>query len=81
MLQRELETELNKIYREMESWQEINKKPNYVITQKEIRRREEFLVLREILCKIDEAKKERDKDKEYYHLVMYYMMKLPVDYC
>jgi hypothetical protein len=79
MIQREIEKELNKIYREMKSWRVVNKKLNYVIPEKEVRKREELLSLRQILCKVDDAIKEGDKSKEYFNLALYYLTKSAED--
>lgn len=64
---REIGNELEKIYREMASWPDINAKLNYVITDDEIRRRELFLIGREELYKLKNATKSKNKlDKELH---------------
>jgi len=75
MTQREIEKELNGIYRKMKNLRRENKKLNYVIPKDEIEKREELLSLRQILYNIEDAKKEGDKDKEYFNLALYYLTK------
>jgi hypothetical protein len=75
MTRSEINTELEKIYEEMSRWSELNRAPSFKITKEETERREPFLVLREALYKILQAKKERNKKEEYYHSAFYYMIK------
>lgn len=75
MTKREIENELQKIYKEMRRWRKINKKLNYMIPSHEISRRESILSLQQILYKIEDAKKEGDKNKEYFNLSLYYLTK------
>ena len=76
MTQKEIEKELNKIYKEMKKWHIINKKLNYIIPEDEIARREELLYLQQSLYKIEDAKKEGDKNEEYSNLALYYLTKI-----
>ena len=75
MTQKEIERELKIIYKEMSSWPEINKKLGYKISEQEIYRRESMLSLQQILYQIENAKKEEDKNKEYFNLALYYLTK------
>lgn len=71
----EINSELEKVYKEMSRWSELNKGPSFKFTEQETKRREVFLFLRESLSKILQAKKERNKKDEYYHSAFYYMVK------
>ena len=75
MTNREIEKELNQIYKEMDAWPTANKKLNYKIPQKEVERREGLLYLQQTLYKIEDAKKERNKKGECFYLVLYYLAK------
>lgn len=75
MTQQEVEKKLKKIYKEMNLWPEVNKKLKYKIPEHEVQRRESILSLQQILYKIENAKKEGDKNKEYFNLALYYLMK------
>ena len=74
-----IEEELQKIYDERSRWPEINKGLNYVIPKHEIRRRESVLSLEQILYRIEEAREEGDKNKEYFNLALYYLTKSVVE--
>lgn len=67
--------ELEKIYDEMNEWSEINKNLNYVIPIYEVKRREIIFILQQILYNIEDAEKAGDKDKEYFNLSRYYLLK------
>ncbi len=69
-----IEKELQKIYKERSEWSEINKNLNYVIPHHEITKRELIISLQHILYKIEEAKKEGDKNKENFNLGLYYLI-------
>ena len=75
MSKSEINRELEKVYKEMDRWRELNKDPNFKFTKREKERRQDFFFLREALCKIIEAKKVRNKEDEYYHTAFYYMVK------
>jgi hypothetical protein len=75
MTRSEINRELEKVYKEMNRWSELNRDPSFKITKEEKERREAFLFLREALYKIMQAKKERNKKEEYYHSAFYYMIK------
>jgi len=75
MTQKEIEKKLKRIYKEMRLWPEVNKKLRYKIPEHEVQRRESTLSLQQILYKIEDAKKERDKSKEYFNLALYYLTK------
>jgi len=75
MTQKEIEKKLKRIYKEMRLWPEVNKKLRYKISEQEVQRRESTLSLQQILYKIEDAKKERDKSKEYFNLALYYLTK------
>lgn len=74
----EIKKELNKIYKEMKKWRLINKKVNYKIHKDEIERREELLYLQQALYKIEDAKKENNKNEEYFNLALYYWGKATI---
>jgi hypothetical protein len=65
MKNKEITEHLKKIYKELDSWSEVNKKLNYNIPPDEIRRREAVLITQQVLYQIQEAKKLKDKTKEY----------------
>ncbi|MBM3703299.1 MAG: hypothetical protein FJW63_10040 [Actinobacteria bacterium] len=75
MTQREIEKKLKKIYKEMSLWPDVNKKLRYKIPEHIVQRRESILSLQQILYKIEDAKKEGDKNKEYFNLALYYLTK------
>ncbi len=79
MTQLQVEKELQKIYGEMKGWPEINKGLNYIIPKREVARREAVLSLEQILYKIEEARKKRDKSEEYFNLASYYLTKLAAE--
>ncbi|MBN2373892.1 hypothetical protein JXL19_08915 [bacterium] len=78
MKQKEIEKKLSKIYKEISRWPMINKRLNYSITTEEIERREAILCLKQILYKIEDAKKEKDKNKEFFNLALYYLTKASI---
>ena len=71
----ETRKELKKIYKDIKSWPRINKRLNYKIPKKEVYRREAMFSLQHILYEIEDAKRERDKNKEYFNLAAYYLTK------
>lgn len=75
MKQKEIEKELNKIYKKMNRWRAVNKNLNYAIPQEEVKKREDIFYLQQTLYKIEDAKKEGDENKEYFHLALYYLTK------
>lgn len=75
---KQLEKELERIYAEMRSWPEINRKLNYVIPKDEVSRRESILRLPQILYRIQDARKEGSKNEEYFNLAVYYLTKMAV---
>ena len=75
MTRSEINRELENTYKEMSRWRELNSDPSFKFTKEERERREAFLFIREALCKILQAKKERNKKEEYYHSAFYYMIK------
>ena len=75
MTRSEINRELEMAYKEMNRWSELNRDLSFRITKKETERREAFLFIREALCKILQAKKERNKKEEYYHSAFYYMIR------
>ena len=70
MIELDIEEELQIIYAEMSRWPEINKKLNHV-PEHEVSRRELFFILPQLLYRIEEARKEGDKDKELFNLTIY----------
>lgn len=79
MTKREIQSELSKIYKEMESWREINKKFDHAIPKDEVSRRELFLIGREVLYKLEAAKKSKDKLAERQHASTYYLLKATME--
>lgn len=75
MNKQQIEKELSKVYKEIKSWPLVNKKLNYIIPEDEVARRQELFCLQQILYKIEDAKKGRDKSKEYFNLALYYLTK------
>lgn len=75
MTHKEIGKELQKIYKERKSWPKINRTLRYKISKHEIQRREAIFSLQQILYKIEDAKKERNKGKEYFNLALYYLTK------
>lgn len=75
MTKSEINRELEKVYKEMSRWRELNKEPGFKFTKREKERREAFFFLREALCKIIDAKEVRNKVDEYYHTAFFYMIK------
>jgi len=72
---KEIRKELKKIYKDIKSWPSINKKLNYKISKDEVYRRGAVFSLQHILYEIEDAKKDRDRDKEYFNLAAYYLTK------
>lgn len=79
MTQKDIEKELNKTYKEMKNWPVVNKKLNYAITQEEVEKRQEILYLQQTLYKIEDAKKEGDKNKEYFNLALFYLTRASME--
>lgn len=71
----DIDKELERICDEMNKWSEINKNLNYVIPTYEVKRREIILILQQILYNIEDAKKAGDKDRKYFNLSRYYLLK------
>lgn len=72
---KEIEKELKKIYKDIKSWRRINKRLKYKIPKEEIYRRGAIFSLQHILYDIEDAKRKKDKDKEYFNLASYYLTK------
>jgi len=72
---KEIRKELKKIYKDIKSWPSINKKLNYKISKDEVYRRGAVFSLQHILYEIEDAKREADKNKEYFNLASYYLTK------
>lgn len=75
MTKREIEAELRGIYREMGSWPNINAKLEYRIPTDEIKRRELFLIGREELYKLEDARKSKDKLTIGVHEAIYNLIR------
>lgn len=75
MTQKEIEKKFKRIYKEMRLWPEVNEKLRYKIPEHEVQRRESILSHQQILYKIEDVKKEGDKNKEYLNSALYYLMK------
>lgn len=61
MTKREIDKELNKIYKERRSWSAINRQLNYKIPEKETIRRHLVTFAQYTLYKIEDEKKEKNK--------------------
>ena len=72
---KEIREELKKIDKDIMSWPKINKRLKYKIPEEEVYRRGAIFSLQHILYEIEGAKKERDKNKEYFNLAAYYLTK------
>ena len=75
----ETEKELEKIYKEMKKWPEINKGLNYIIPKDEVERRELFLIGREEVCKLTLAKKSKDRSTTTLHKTTYDLIKATLE--
>lgn len=75
MTKKEIEKELNKIYKEMTRWPNLNKKLNYKIPPRIIEKRRTIFSMRQILYDIENAKENRDKKKANFLSGLYYMTK------
>lgn len=78
MTKREIDKELNKIYKERKSWSAINRQIHYKIPKDEIRRREFILFAQYTLYKTEDAKKEKNKmmasfNSELYEIIREYV--------
>lgn len=73
---KEIRKELKKIYKDIKTWPRINKRLKYKIPEEEVYRRGAIFSLQRILYTIEEAKREKDKNKEYFNLAAYYTTKL-----
>jgi len=79
MRKKEIEEELNKIYKEMSNWPKINKELNYVISKQEVERRELFLIAREELCRLEDAKKSNNRLVENTHEATFKLIKATLE--
>lgn len=75
MTKKEIDKELNKIYKERRSWSAINKQINYKIPKDEIRRREFILIAQYTLYKVEDAKKEKNKMIAFFNSELYGIMR------
>ena len=75
MMRKEIERALEEIYKEMKSWRHINRELDYTISKDEVERRELFLIAREELYKLEEAKKSKDRLAEGVHEATYELLK------
>ena len=75
MTKKEIDGELEEIYKEMASWPRINKELGYKIPQDEISRRKLFLISRGQLYMLEEAKESRDRKAESLHEEIYKVAK------
>jgi hypothetical protein len=75
MTVKEVRKELKKIYKDIKTWPRINKRLKYKIPKEEVYRRGAVFSLQHILYEIEDAKRERDKNKEYFNLASYYLTK------
>ena len=76
MTKREIEADLRKIYRDMESWPRLNAKLEYRISASEVRRRELLLIGKEELYKLEDAKKSKDKPAMDMHEAIYNLIRV-----
>lgn len=72
---KDIRKELKKVYEDIKSWSGINKRLRYRIPKEEIYRRGAIFSLQHILYEIEDAKREKDKNKEYFNLSAYYLTK------
>ena len=79
MTKKEIEKELGKIYKEMKRWREVNKELNYVISKDEVERRELFLIGREELYKLEDAKKTKNTLVSGVHEATYSLIKATLE--
>ena len=70
-----IDKELQSIYDEMTSWRETKKRSGYVISEEEVSRRELFLIGREELYKLEDAKKAGDRLAVDLHEATYDLIK------
>lgn len=75
MTVKEIRKELKKNYKDIKSWPRINKRLEYKIPKEEVYRRGAIFSLQHILYEIEDAKREGDKNKEYFNLASYYLTK------
>ena len=64
---REIENELEEIYKERKSW----KGAKGPFTEPAIRLKELILIKQQLLCRIEEAKFLEDKCEEFFNLILY----------
>lgn len=75
MTKKEIDKELNKIYKERRSWSAINKQIHYKIPEKETIRRHLVTFAQYTLYKIEDAKKEKNKMIASFNSELYGIMK------
>jgi hypothetical protein len=76
MTKKEIERALQEIYKEMKSWRDINSQLDYTISEDEVKRRELFLIAREEIYKLEQAKKSKDRLAEGVHEATYELLKV-----
>jgi hypothetical protein len=76
MTKKEVDRELEEIYKEMASWPRISKELGYKIPQDELSRRKLFLIAREQLYRLEESKESRDRKAESLHEEIYKVAKV-----
>lgn len=79
MTKKEIEREWQRIFDEQTSWRRVNRALNYPIPKAEVERREAFFSLEHNLRAIEQAKKKRDKQGEYFALACYYITKMSIE--
>jgi len=72
---KEIERALEEVYKEMKSWRRTNSQSDYRISEDEVKRRELFLIAREELYNVEEAKKSKDGLAESVHAATYELLK------
>lgn len=75
MTKREIDKELNKIYKERRSWSVINKQLNYKIPENESIRRHLVTFAQYTLYRIEDAKKEKNKIRAAFNSALYKIIK------
>jgi len=75
MTNKEIRKELEKTYKEMGRWPRLNSSLKGPVPKNEVERRETVLKLQQILYRIQDARKERNKSEENFNLAFYYLLK------
>ena len=71
MTYKEIKIKLKNIYEEMTNWSRLNALLKGPLPQEEVRRRELVLLKQQLLYKIEDAKKEKDKTQENFNCAIY----------